>query len=124
MGVGLSVTGTDTLSNGTDNTKFNDLINGVARAWCHFNGTGTPAIDDSYNIDSIVDNGTGDYQLHFTNDMPDVNYVVAGGSQASNNTINCDQYNVGDFRLINRDPSVPASEDHDDTVCIVVGNPT
>jgi hypothetical protein len=38
-------------------------INGLARAWVNFNGTGTVAIRASLNVSSITDNGTGDYEL-------------------------------------------------------------
>ena len=48
------------------------------RAWVNFNGTGTVAIRDSGNVSSITDNGTGNYTANFTNNMPDINYVVSG----------------------------------------------
>ena len=46
------------------------------RAWVNFNGTGTVAIRDSGNVSSITDNGTGNYTVNFTNNMPDINYAV------------------------------------------------
>ena len=46
------------------------------RAWVNFNGTGTVAIRDGGNVSSITDNGTGNYTINFTNNMPDVNYAV------------------------------------------------
>ena len=49
-------------------------IDGLARAWVNFNGTGTVAIRASLNVSSITDNGTGDYTVNFTTAMPDVNY--------------------------------------------------
>ena len=57
------------------------------RAWVNFNGTGTVAIRDSGNVSSITDNGTGNYTANFTNNMPDINYVVSGipASTASSN---------------------------------------
>ena len=48
------------------------------RAWVNFNGTGTVAIRDSRNVSSITDNGTGDYTVNFTTDMPDANYSAVG----------------------------------------------
>jgi hypothetical protein len=55
-----------------------------ARAWVNFNGTGTVAIRGSGNVSSITDNGTGDYTINFTTDMPDVNYsIVAMGGRSS-----------------------------------------
>ena len=61
----LNAAGTDT-----------PAIDGLAKAWVNFKGDGTAAIRQSYNISSIVDNGTGDYTLNFTTAMPDGNYVV------------------------------------------------
>jgi hypothetical protein len=55
-------------------------INGLARAWVNFNGTGTVAIRASNNVSSITDNGTGNYIVNFTTAMPDENYVVSLGS--------------------------------------------
>ena len=46
------------------------------RAWVNFDGTGTVAIRDGGNVSSITDNGTGNYTINFTNNMPDVNYAV------------------------------------------------
>jgi len=43
-------------------------------AWVNFNGTGTVAIRDSYNVSSITDNGTGDYTINFATAMSSVNY--------------------------------------------------
>lgn len=55
----------------------------TAKAWIKFNGTGTPAADDSFNISSITDNGVGDYTLNFTNATTDAKYSVVGGGQAN-----------------------------------------
>ena len=60
----------------------------VAKAWCNFDGTGTPAIRGSYNCSSISDIGTGSYKVNFSTGMSDEgNYVafvagaeVSGGS--------------------------------------------
>ena len=53
-------------------------MTGIAKAWVNFNGTGTVAIRDSFNVSSITDNGTGDYTLNFTTAMPNANYSVSG----------------------------------------------
>ena len=36
----------------------------IAKAWVHFDGSGTVAIDDSYNTSSITDRGTGLYKVN------------------------------------------------------------
>jgi hypothetical protein len=50
----------------------------AARAWLNFNGSGTIATRASGNVSSVVDNGTGNYNINFTTAMPDTNYTVTG----------------------------------------------
>jgi len=63
---------------GTESTDVTNVINGSAKAWVNFNGTGTVAIRESFNVSSITDNGTAVYAVNFTNAMPDTNYIVCG----------------------------------------------
>lgn len=50
-------------------------------AWVNFNGTGTVAIRDSFNVSSITDNGTGDYTVNFATAMNNSNYSASFGGQ-------------------------------------------
>ncbi len=45
-------------------------------AWVNFNGTGTVAIRNSYNVSSITDNGTGIYTINFSSAMANTNYAL------------------------------------------------
>jgi len=75
-----------TLSDGTNSTSATNCIQGSAKAWVNFNGTGTVAIRASYNVSSITDNGTGLYTVNFTNAFADVNYAALasyGGQEPS-----------------------------------------
>jgi hypothetical protein len=54
------------------------VINGSAKAWVNFNGTGTVAIRASFNVSSITDQGTGRYRVNLTNALTDANYVTVG----------------------------------------------
>ena len=67
-----------TISNqtGSSSVPSETVINGSAKAWVNFNGTGTVAIRASFNVSSITDNGTGTYTVNFTTAMPDANYAV------------------------------------------------
>ena len=57
-------------------------IGQLCKAWVNFNGTGTVAIRDDFNVSSITDNGTGLYTVNFTTAMANTNYaVVPGGSR-------------------------------------------
>lgn len=74
----MSTLRTDTLSNaaGSKSVPVNTVVDGSAKAWVNFNGTGTVAIRASFNVSSITDNGTGDYTVNFTSAMVDTNYAV------------------------------------------------
>jgi len=65
-----------TLSNlaGSKTVPTDTVVDGSAKAWVNFNGTGTVAIRRAFNVSSITDNGTGDYTVNFTNAMVDANY--------------------------------------------------
>lgn len=63
---------------GTSSVPSDTVINGTAKAWVNFNGTGTVAIRASFNVSSITDAGTGTYNVNFTTAMPDANYAIAG----------------------------------------------
>lgn len=54
------------------------LQQGLAKFWVNFNGTGTPATNDSFNQSSLTDNGSGDFTHSYTNSMGNVNYSSVG----------------------------------------------
>jgi hypothetical protein len=55
----------------------------AAKAWVNFNGTGTIAARDSFNVASLTDNGTGDYTVNFTSAMSDGNYAPSVSTSAA-----------------------------------------
>lgn len=68
----------DTLQNaaGSVSVPVNTVVNGSAKAWVNFNGTGTVAIRAGFNVSSITDNGVGNYNINFTAAMADANYSI------------------------------------------------
>ena len=79
-GINFKVNGSDRGFFDTNgNFKFNSGYGSAAtaygcRAWVNFNGTGTPAIRSSGNVSSITDVSVGEFNVNFTNSMPDANY--------------------------------------------------
>jgi len=74
-------------SSGGNNSTPNQIQQGRAKAWVNFNGTGTVAIRDDFNVSSITDNGNGDYNVNIDNNMSNSNYaVVLGHDHESSNT--------------------------------------
>jgi len=48
----------------------------AAKAWVHFDGSGTVDIDASFNIGSLTDNGTGNYTTAFSSSMNSATYSI------------------------------------------------
>jgi predicted nucleic acid-binding Zn-ribbon protein len=67
-------------TSGNNSSTPAGIASGTAKAWLNFNGAGTIAIRDSFNVASITDNGTGDYTINFTNAFTDADYVVVANS--------------------------------------------
>lgn len=57
----------------------------AAKAWVNFVGTGTIAINDSFNVSSLTDEGTGDYLTNLTNSMSSSDYSGYGAGATSGN---------------------------------------
>lgn len=64
---------------------------GLAVAYVNFQGNGTAAINNSYGIDSLVDNGTGDYTINLTDAMSDAEFIVTSGGRR-NTTLGTPNY--------------------------------
>ena len=64
------------------------VVNGSAKAWVNFNGTGTIASRSSLNVTSLVDNGTGDYTISISSSFSDANYTLGNYCAASPTSAN------------------------------------
>ena len=96
-------TSTLVIKNGVANTpptiqdSAGTQIGTFCRAWVSFDGTGTfspnpstTKIRASFNVSSILDTGTGQYVVNFTNAMPDANYAwaaLAGAPGVTNGNV-------------------------------------
>lgn len=72
----------DEIRDTTDSTTIAPSIPALeerfCQAWVNFDGTGTIAIRDSFNVTSLTDDGTGDYVVNFTTAVADTNYCSSG----------------------------------------------
>ena len=73
----------DTLTHSTAGSLTTDyVVNGSAKAWVNFNGSGTVAIRDSFSTASITDVGTGEYTVNLSNTMANADYASNGSASA------------------------------------------
>jgi len=57
----------------------------TAKVWVKINGN-TPSFYDSHNASSITDNGVGQYQVNFSNNMSNYNYCAVAHAHAGGGT--------------------------------------
>ena len=64
------------------------LQQGLAKCWVNFNGQGTIAARDSFNLSSLDDNGTGDYGVNMSSVFSSANHSAHGTCDAIGNYAN------------------------------------
>ena len=57
----------------------------IIKAWIQFQGSGTVAIRDSFNVSSITDHGTGDYTITYSNAFSNDDYCLVGNGTEDEN---------------------------------------
>lgn len=62
----------------TSATEADNVAKRTAKAWVNFNGIGTVAIRDDFNVSTVADNGTGDYTINFSAALSSASYCVTG----------------------------------------------
>ena len=77
-------------ASGNNSVATSTVAQGSAKGWVNFDGTGTPAVRDSFNCSIFSDNGTGDYTISFSNSLSNANY---------SSTMSCGQDSTGNSGL-------------------------
>jgi len=101
----------------------------IAKAWVHFDGSGTVAINDSYNMSSVTDRGTGRYKVNFSTVMSSTSYTASGTvSEGSDSTtpfvIRASTYDTDGFTFVTNfsGTSSVGYQDATDATVTVFGN--
>jgi len=76
---GVSTAGS-ILVTGEGNSTTTNLQQGLCKMWARLDGTGTIGLDDSFNVGSTTDVGTGNYTFTFTSNMNNANFNVSHAS--------------------------------------------
>ena len=92
---------------GEGGTTTTNVQQGLCKCWIRFNGTGTIATNDSFNVSGITDEGTGDYTVTINNDMANDDYAYTALASRDNSasqvglfgSIDTSLVTTGKFRL-------------------------
>jgi hypothetical protein len=63
---------------GEGNSTTTNLQQGLTKMWAHTTQASTYVLDDSFNVSSIADEGTGRTSFYIANDMANGNYSIGG----------------------------------------------
>ena len=73
------------LNDGTTTVATTYITNGSAKAWADWTGTGTPTLNDSLNVASLIDDGTGDQSITFTSSFSSNYFTLATAANTQRN---------------------------------------
>jgi len=77
----VSTINAQNFGDGTDSVPASAVLQGTAKAWLEFDGTGTVATSVDYNVSSLSDTAVGNYEANFTNSFSSALYANAGTSR-------------------------------------------
>ena len=117
-------------TSGSNGSTSEQIAQGRAKAWVNFNGSSF-GVRDSFNITSVVDDGTGQYTVNIDTDMADTNYcasVTSGSSDSASQTSQNSQLfafstrTAGSFKIKHGNTENNSNQDADDVNAIVFGD--
>ena len=80
-----TLTTSDTVNTGTEKSIDTSYIfNGVAKVWIKFDMSSSFTNEDSFNVSSLDDDGSGDFGLNFSNNMANANYPAPASAGEDN----------------------------------------
>ena len=123
----------DTLEHSTAGSiATNYVVEGSAKAWVNFNGQGTIAERDSFNVTSLIDDEVGQHSYSFVNNFNNADYTHIAGAGAGSysagtfisvrtygvtpttSTIGCNTFLGNNTTITSYDAAYVASTNHGD----------
>ena len=123
---GRATAGDVTITAGTSATM--KLQDGIAKVWCQLDGAGTAQVDGSLNIASLTDNGTGDYDINYTNALANTNYAITTSTEYTFSsslviaTYNESNKNAGDMQVVTNQTDEGGSVDVPEASVAIFGD--
>ena len=106
-----TLTGTSTAGSiavtGEGNSTTTNLQQGLAKSWVNLDGTATDGgtdldgVRDSFNVASLIDNSSGNYNVNLTNNTSNTSYCFLGINNtfhsAIGSTVTTSSYNLQSY---------------------------
>ena len=92
-GVDIRVKNTSVYESDGGTSVTQNLVQGLAKSWIN-PAANYGSIQDSFNISSLDDDGTGEGGLHMTNDMSSANYAISGSCEDGGTTDSWSQMDI------------------------------
>lgn len=116
----------DTLEHSTAGSiATNYVVNGSAKAWVNIDGTGTTEIRDSLNVSGVVDNGTGQSTITYSNSLSNQNYSVTSACQlvgTSTVEIATSTVSASQTKIVTIQRNTGATSDHEEGFIHAMGD--
>ena len=95
----VSVMNNDSTYRSDGGAVTQNMVQGVAKAWCHWTQVSTQTIRDSFNISGVTDTGTGKTTLSINNDMSNDDWAgsMYQNGNAGTGTGDWDNHYAGGF---------------------------
>ena len=73
-------------TSGSNGSTSEQISKGRAKVWVNFKGSGTLTVNESFNVSSVTDNGTGNYTINYSSALSSAEgcSVMGGGRGDSN----------------------------------------
>ena len=75
---GIDTAGSITIQG--EGSATTNMQQGLTKVWFQFTGVSTASLNDSLNVSSLADNGTGTYTITYSNNMANTTYSYSNGS--------------------------------------------
>jgi hypothetical protein len=107
-------------------TSLSNLVSAgaekIVKAWIQFNGTGTIAIGDSFNVTSITDVGTGNYTITWDTDFGNATYAVVGMALGTQTVVSLQSQAAGSCNIYTYLATTGGATDQTNIMLIGIGD--
>ena len=93
----------------------------ASKVWVKYTTVSSTAADNSFNVSSLTDQGTGQTDINFTNNMDSADYAIAHSAPISSGNLAHTNFAAGSIRATAYN-NTPSAADQDDQCHMIAGD--